>query len=111
MKELAAQINMYQAKVFFVHNVDKLIQVRYRKEPQINSRDQKKIQRAKEKRADHERKRKDSPTNLMIKININFIQNQLPNIYVSFSSNSLKNYSSSSESFFSETLPICYFSS
>ena len=70
MKELAAQINMYQAKVFFSHSLDKLIQIRYRKEPQRNSRNQEKVQRTKEKRADRERKRKDSSTNLMISINI-----------------------------------------
>ena len=66
MKELAAQINMYQAKVFLDFNIDKLIQIRHREEPQGNSGDQAEIQRAEKERADCQRKREDPPTNVMI---------------------------------------------
>lgn len=39
MKELAAQINMYQAKVLFLFNLDKWVQIWHWKNPEIDTRD------------------------------------------------------------------------
>jgi hypothetical protein len=52
MKELAAQINMYQAKVNKSFIIDKLIQIRHLKKSKRDSINSKKVQRAEEKIAD-----------------------------------------------------------
>ena len=68
---MAAQINMYQAKVFFYIILDKLIQIRYLKNSKRNSRNQKKIQLTEKKRNNHKRKLKDITASMINKDKLN----------------------------------------
>lgn len=65
MKELAAQINMYQAKVTILYILDKRKQIRHLKSEQIDPINKKKIQLAKKKITNSQIERKNFATNVI----------------------------------------------